>query len=123
VRRAQVRQLPHDLVMVGIEWFERTRNVSTRYPKANGVDEVDDPRAYMQVAQALREQIEDGRLKPGGCMASIDQICRESGRSRQTVGKALRVLEREGVIVRVVGHPYYVNDVPGVTGRQDRSFD
>jgi GntR family transcriptional regulator len=66
----------------------------------------------MQVARVLREQIEEGRLKPGSCMPSIEQICRESGRSRQTVGKALRALEREGTIVRVVGHPYYVNDAP-----------
>ena len=82
---------------------------------------MDDPRAYMQVAQVLREQIEDGRLKPGSCMASIEQICRESGRSRQTVGKALRVLEREGAIVRVVGHPYYVNDALDVAGGRGNS--
>jgi DNA-binding GntR family transcriptional regulator len=71
----------------------------------------------MQVARALREQVEDGRLKPGGCLPPIERICRESGRSRQTVGKALRVLEREGVIVRVIGHPYYVNDAPYATTR------
>jgi DNA-binding transcriptional regulator YhcF (GntR family) len=53
-------------------------------------------------------------------MPSIDQICQESGRSRQTVGKALRALEREGMIVRVGGHPYYVNDAPDVSGRSSR---
>jgi GntR family transcriptional regulator, mannosyl-D-glycerate transport/metabolism system repressor len=78
--------------------------------EANGVDEVDDPRAYMQVARALREQIADGRLKAGRCLPGIKQISQDSGRSRQTIGKALRLLEREGLIIRVAGHPYYVKD-------------
>ena len=76
---------------------------------------MDDPRAYMQVAHRLREQIEDGRLKPGDPMPSINQICGEMSRSRQTVGKALRFLEREGLIVRVHGLPYYVCDPPEAT--------
>jgi GntR family transcriptional regulator len=77
---------------------------------------VNDPRAYMQVAHGLREQIEDGRLKPGDPMPSINQICGETARSRQTVGKALRFLEREGLIMRVHGLPYYVCDPPETTG-------
>jgi DNA-binding GntR family transcriptional regulator len=49
-------------------------------------------------------------LKPGRCLPGIKQISQESGRSRQTIGKALRLLEREVLIIRVAGHPYYVKD-------------
>jgi DNA-binding GntR family transcriptional regulator len=72
---------------------------------------MDDPRAYMQVAQALRERIEDGQLKPGDFLPAIGQICQECHRSRHTVGKALRILASDGLITHVPGHPYYVNFV------------
>jgi DNA-binding transcriptional regulator YhcF (GntR family) len=105
------------------EAFALGGSARSRYarPARKGVSPVDDPRAYMQVAHGLREQIEDGRLKPGGPMPSISQICDESSRSRQTVGKALRFLEREGLIVRVRGLPYYVCDPPEAASKQDQS--
>src|ERR1700728_3459217 len=84
-------------------------------PARKGVSPVDDPRAYMRVAQGLREKIEDGRLKPGDPMPSINQICAETARSRQTVGKVLRFLERERLIMRVHGLPYHVCDPPEAT--------
>jgi DNA-binding GntR family transcriptional regulator len=71
-----------------------------------------DPRAYVQVARMLREQISDGQLKTGSCLPSIGQICKETGRSRHTVGKALRLLKDEGFVMRVAGYPYYVRALP-----------
>jgi len=68
----------------------------------------DDPRAYMQLASALRERIRDGELKPGCRVPSIRTVNQETGRSRQTAGKAMRVLEGEGLLTLVRGLGYYV---------------
>jgi hypothetical protein len=67
-----------------------------------------DPRAYMRLAAFIREQIRDGKLAPGGRIPSIAVLRREQGHSRQTAGKAMRVLEEEGLIYRVPGLGYYV---------------
>jgi DNA-binding GntR family transcriptional regulator len=72
-----------------------------------------DPRAYMRLAAFIREQISDGKLAPGGRLPSIAVLRREQGHSRQTAGKAMRVLAEEGLIYRVPGLGYYVScDVP-----------
>jgi GntR family transcriptional regulator len=63
---------------------------------------------YRKLAASLREQIKDGVYKPDTPVPSIDALLRETGYSRQTIGKALRLLESEGLIVRVPGHSYYV---------------
>jgi GntR family transcriptional regulator len=68
-----------------------------------------DPRAYIRLAALIREQIADGRLLPGGQLPSIAALRRQHGHSRQTVGKAMRVLESEGLIYRVPGLGYYVS--------------
>jgi GntR family transcriptional regulator len=68
-----------------------------------------DPRAYMRLASFIREQIADGKLAPGGRLPSIAVLRREQGHSRQTAGKAMRVLADEGIIYRVPGLGYYVS--------------
>jgi GntR family transcriptional regulator len=69
----------------------------------------------MRLAALIREQIADGRLAPGGQLPSIAALRREQGHSRQTVGKAMRILVEEGLIYRVPGLGYYVSfDVAGV---------
>jgi DNA-binding GntR family transcriptional regulator len=68
-----------------------------------------DPRAYMRLAAFIREQITDGKLAPGGPLPSIAALRREQGHSRQTAGKAMRVLADEGLIYRVPGLGYYVS--------------
>ena len=68
-----------------------------------------DPRAYMRLAALIREQIAHGELAPGGQLPSIAVLRRDHGHSRQTVGKAMRVLEGEGLIYRVPGLGYYVS--------------
>jgi DNA-binding GntR family transcriptional regulator len=68
----------------------------------------------MRLAALLREQITDGKLAPGGRLPSIAALRREQGHSRQTAGKAMRVLADEGLIYRVPGLGYYVScDIPG----------
>ncbi len=61
-----------------------------------------DPRAYVRLADLLRDQI-----TPGEPLPTIGELRRKHGHSRQTVGKALRVLEDEGLIYRVPGLGYY----------------
>jgi GntR family transcriptional regulator len=68
----------------------------------------DDPRRYMQIANGLRQQIRDGDFKPGDPVPDIATIQRETGYSRQTAGKALRLLETEGLLTRVPGLGYHV---------------
>ncbi len=69
----------------------------------------------MRLAALVREQIADGRLVPGCQLPSIAVLRREQGHSRQTVGKAMHVLEGEGLIYRVPGLGYYVSwDAAGV---------
>jgi GntR family transcriptional regulator len=72
-----------------------------------------DPRAYMRLAALIREQIGSGTLAPGGPVPSIAVLRREHGHSRQTVGKAMRILEGEGLIYPVPGLGYYVSQGVG----------
>jgi GntR family transcriptional regulator len=67
-----------------------------------------DPRRYMQLAATLRAQIADGTFANDARIPSINALCEEYRLSRQTAGKALRLLEREGFIRRVPGLGYHV---------------
>ncbi len=67
-----------------------------------------DPRAYMRLAALIREQIASGARAPGGPVPSIATLRREHGHSRQTVGKAMRILEGEELIYPVPGLGYFV---------------
>jgi DNA-binding GntR family transcriptional regulator len=71
---------------------------------------MDDPRAYRQIADSFRARIQDGDLKPGDPLPSIRYIQQETGHARQTVGKAMRVLEGEGLIRRIPGLGYFVTE-------------
>lgn len=73
-----------------------------------------DPRAYMRLAAFIRDQIASRTLAPGGPLPSIAVLRREHGHSRQTVSKAIRILEDQGLIYRVPGLGYYI--APGVAG-------
>jgi DNA-binding GntR family transcriptional regulator len=61
-----------------------------------------DPRAYVRLAALLR-----GQITPGEQLPAIGDLRRKHGHSRQTVGKAMRLLEDEGLIYRVPGLGYY----------------
>jgi len=67
-----------------------------------------DPRRYVSVAATWRETIEAGKVVSGDPLPSINIQCEETGFSRQTVGKALRLLESQGLIYRVPGLGYFV---------------
>jgi DNA-binding transcriptional MocR family regulator len=73
-----------------------------------------DPRQYMRLAALLRERILSGKLRPGSRVPSITVLCRERETSRRTAGKAMQVLEAEGLLVRFPGLGYFVRDDVGL---------
>jgi DNA-binding GntR family transcriptional regulator len=68
----------------------------------------DDPRHYMRLAGELRDQIKDGRLSPVTPYLPYTTLKQGSGYSRRTVGHAMEVLGREGLLKRYPGLGYYV---------------
>ena len=69
---------------------------------------MDDPRAYVRIAASVRALIESGELASGQPVPSITTLTQEHGVSRETAGKALRLLETEGRLVRFPGLGYFV---------------
>ncbi len=67
-----------------------------------------DPRAYRRIAAGLRRRVETGELRPGQAVPSITALAGQTGHARQTCGKALRLLEGEGLLARYPGLGYYV---------------
>ena len=73
-----------------------------------------DPRLYVRLAARLRRQILDGEVAPGQRVPSITVLCQELGCARHTCGKAVRLLEREGLLAFVPGLGYYATPVAEV---------
>jgi len=71
-------------------------------------DGLADPRAYVRLAALVRQQIADGRLKPGQPTPPISRLGKEYGHALPTCGRALRMLEGEGLVTRIPGLGYYV---------------
>lgn len=69
-----------------------------------------DQRRYVLLAGTLENGMRSGKYAPGKLLPSIAELCIEFGLSRQTAGKALRLLERDGLIQRVPGLGYFVPD-------------
>ena len=67
-----------------------------------------DPQEYRRLAALIRQQIGDGTLQPVRPAPSITSLSQEHGHARQTCGKALRILEGEGLLARLPGLGYYV---------------
>lgn len=67
-----------------------------------------DPRAYVRIADELRQMITSGELAPGMPVPSITTLSQDHGTARQTAAKALRLLEAEHLVTRIQGLGYYV---------------
>ena len=89
--------------MVGNIRFREANTVASNDP------ELTDPRAYRRLAAMIRQDIRGGRLKPGQPTPTITRLSREHGHARQTSSRALRALEREGLVARFPGLGYYVS--------------
>lgn len=64
--------------------------------------------AYRQIADLLRAQIQDGRLRPGDLLPFEGRLAQEYGVGRVTARAALRVLRDEGLTVTERGYGTYV---------------
>ncbi|MFE7752633.1 GntR family transcriptional regulator [Streptomyces sp. NPDC057428] len=72
----------------------------------------DDPRPpYVQTADALRKQIQDGRLAPGAKLPSARDLQAQYGIANSTAQNALRVLKAEGLIYSVQGRGVFVRQL------------
>jgi DNA-binding GntR family transcriptional regulator len=71
---------------------------------------MEDPRAYVRIADQVRQQIAAGKLGPGQPVPSITTLTQDHGVARQTAAKALQLLESEGLVYRVPGLGYYVSE-------------
>jgi GntR family transcriptional regulator len=65
---------------------------------------------YYQIMRDLKEQILTGKLAPGDRMPSEAEQTRRFGVSRVVIRQALRILEDQGLIVRIKGKGTFVSD-------------
>ena len=65
---------------------------------------------YLQIADHLRRQIEDGTIPPGRRIPSTVEMEQEYEVARDTLRKATRLLKEEGLIESVRGMGLYVVD-------------
>jgi DNA-binding GntR family transcriptional regulator len=66
-----------------------------------------DPRMYVRITEDLRKKLSAGAIVAGDAV-SITRLSGEWGTSRQTVAKALRALEADGLVKRYPGFGYCV---------------
>jgi DNA-binding LacI/PurR family transcriptional regulator len=64
---------------------------------------------YQQIAEQLRHQIAEGKLKPNDRLPSITELISEHGVSLHTIEKAHGVLEMDGLIRREPGRGIFVD--------------
>lgn len=64
--------------------------------------------AYMQLVRILREQISDGRFRPGDRLPSESQLCKSFQVSPMTVRRAINVLLEQGVVSTAQGRGTFV---------------
>lgn len=62
----------------------------------------------LQIADAVREQIEDGVLRPGDQVPARRELADQHGVHIATVAHGLQILEAQGLVWRCPGLGYYV---------------
>src|SRR5215213_9567021 len=74
------------------------------------------PPKYQIVFEALRQEIEAGRWKDGDRLPSEADLVRQYGASRITVGRAVRDLQRAGLVERRAGSGTFVRTAAARAG-------
>jgi DNA-binding LacI/PurR family transcriptional regulator len=77
---------------------------------------------YQQLYDALYQEIVTGRRQAGERLPSEAELVRSFGASRITVGRALRDLQREGLVDRRPGSGTYVRARPQASGTAALTF-
>jgi DNA-binding GntR family transcriptional regulator len=75
---------------------------------------MEDPRRYMRAMTFIRDRIENGTFKPHELMPSIQQLADQTGHSRHTISKALRLLQDQGLADRTPGLGYVARPRPAI---------
>lgn len=65
---------------------------------------------YLQIADDLRQQVQDGRLAPGDALPSIAQLREQYEASAGVVKSAISVLRTEGLVIGQQGKGVFVRD-------------
>ena len=65
---------------------------------------------YEQLVEQLRRQIVLGGMKAGAAMPSVRQLATELGINPNTIQKAYRRMEEEGMILSIPGKGSFVSD-------------
>lgn len=63
---------------------------------------------YQRVADSFRENIQNGKVKPGEKLPSVLNLAKETGYNTDTIVKAYKLLEEEHLIYAVAKSGYYV---------------
>jgi DNA-binding GntR family transcriptional regulator len=71
---------------------------------------MEDPRRYIRAMNFIRAKIENGTWKPHELMPSIGELAGQTGHSRHTISKAMRLLQDEGIVIRTPGLGYCPTD-------------
>lgn len=75
---------------------------------------------YRQIIASVYSAIENGRLKKGDKIPSINEICGEFGLSRDTVMLAFSELKSKGILISQPGKGYYIAATE--TDREEKVF-
>jgi DNA-binding transcriptional regulator YhcF (GntR family) len=86
--------------------------------KITSIDENSQIPKYLQVADIIVADIEDGVIQVGDRIPSINETSEEYYLSRDTVEKAYKLLRRQGVITAVRGKGFYVSSTGKNEGRK-----
>jgi len=73
-----------------------------------------DPRPYSRMAARLHRQILAGEVVPGQSVPSLTTLSREFGHARTTCGKAMRLLEQEGLLTFIPRLGYHATSAAEV---------
>lgn len=80
----------------------------------SGIDPSNDRAVYRQIADRLREKIDDHDLAPGAQLPSENMLVEEYGVSRVTARRALSVLVTDGLVTAEHGRGWFVRRRPPV---------
>jgi DNA-binding GntR family transcriptional regulator len=72
---------------------------------------------WVQAADAIREQIVEGSMRPGSRLTPERELCQKLGISRVTLRKALQALVEDGVLTPSHGRGWYI--AGGPVGRNE----
>jgi DNA-binding GntR family transcriptional regulator len=78
--------------------------------------------AYMQIVQAIRQQIIDGELPDGAVIPSVRELAEAWNVSRATAEKALTALRGEGLVSAKPGHGTFVTTQQLMLSPRDRQL-